>query len=244
MLNGEEFQRGVIQPVQCFKEAWEMIKGQYWMVFATVLVGLLVGSIIPFLIIGPMICGIYICLLDVYDGKQIDLGRLFKGFDHFLPSLLVTIMIVVPVVVMLILFYIPMILFAASGGRMADDDLMIFIGGLLLFELIFITAMVCLHTLIIFSYQLLVDRKTSAWRSITLSAKAVWANLSGVAGLMGVGMIVVFLGYLAFCVGVYLVIPLIFAANLVAYRKVFPKTPGAGFDGPPPPNVYQGFQGS
>ena len=30
-------------------------------------------------------------------------------------------------------------------------------------------------------------------------------------------------GEAAFCIGVYLVIPLITAANLVAYRKVFPK---------------------
>ncbi|MBX3244701.1 MAG: hypothetical protein KF685_09625 [Acidobacteria bacterium] len=242
-MTGEEFKRGVIQPVQCYKEAWEMIKGQYWMVFATVLVGILVGSIIPFLIIGPMICGIYLCLFDAYDGKPVDLGKLFKGFDYFLPSLLVTLIIVVPVIFMMILFYIPMIMLAASGGRMGDEEVFMFIGGMLLVEFIFIIAMVCLHTLVIFSYQLLVDRKTSAWRSITLSARAVWANLGGIAGLMGVGMIVVFLGYLALCVGVYLAIPLIFAANLVAYRKVFPALPGANFQAPPPPNVYQGFQG-
>ena len=242
-MTGEEFKRGVIQPVQCYKEAWEMIKGQYWMVFATVLVGILVGSIIPFLIIGPMICGIYLCLFDAYEGKPVDLGKLFKGFDYFLPSLLVTLIIVVPVIFMMVLLYIPMLMIMFTGGRIADEEMLLYIGGMLFVEFIFIIAMVCLHTLVIFSYQLLVDRKTSAWRSITLSARAVWATLGGLAGLMGVGMLVWFLGYLALRVGGYLAIPLIFAANLVAYRKVFPALPGASFQAPPPPNVYQGFQG-
>jgi len=35
------------------------------------------------------------------------------------------------------------------------------------------------------------------------------------------GMVI--LGWLAFCVGLYLMIPILTATNLVAYRKVFPR---------------------
>ncbi len=39
-----------------------------------------------------------------------------------------------------------------------------------------------------------------------------------------VGFFVSLAGYLLFCIGVYLTLPIIFAANTVAYRKVFPGT--------------------
>ena len=47
--------------------------------------------------------------------------------------------------------------------------------------------------------------------------------------------------YLMLCIGVYLTLPLIMAANVVAYRKVFPGMAAAGYSAPPPPNVYQGI---
>jgi hypothetical protein len=42
------------------------------------------------------------------------------------------------------------------------------------------------------------------------------------------------------CIGIYLVIPLIFASNAVAYRKIFPSR-DAGQFGPPPPKAYPGL---
>lgn len=59
-----------------------------------------------------------------------------------------------------------------------------------------------------------------------ISAKAVWQNLSGVVGLFAVGIVVAIVGYLMLCIGIYLVLPLIIAANVVAYRKIFPESPG------------------
>jgi len=43
-----------------------------------------------------------------------------------------------------------------------------------------------------------------------------------VAGLWVVGFFVSLLGLVAFCIGVYFTIPVIIAAHLVAYRKIFP----------------------
>ena len=54
------------------------------------------------------------------------------------------------------------------------------------------------------------------------SAKAVWMNLGGVASLFGVGFLVSLAGMLLFCVGIYLAMPLVLAAQVVAYRKIFP----------------------
>lgn len=238
-MQGPEFNVGVISGMQCYKEAWEMIKGQYWVVFAVVMIGMIVGSIIPLIILGPMMCGIYLCLFDVYEGQPVNLEKLFKGFDLFLPSLVLSIIIMGPIFVMIFLMYIPMIGMAMAGPRMSESELMTFIVGIIAVEVVFAVIMVCIHTLVIFAFPLLVDKRISAWRSITLSARAVWANLGGVVSLFVVGFFVVLLGYLALCVGLYLVMPLIMAANVVAYRKIFPSQGSAGISGPPPPNVYQ-----
>lgn len=235
-----EFRTGVIRPVECYKEAWEMIKDQYWLVFAIVLVGMIIGSLVPIIILGPMMCGIYLCLLDKVEGREISFDRLFKGFDHFIPSFILTIIIMAPVVVMVILIYVPLIAMAMAGPRMNESEMLSFFAGVIIFEVIVAVIMVCIHTLLLFSYPLIADKRVSAWQSIKLSSKAVWANLSGVAGLFGVAMILVIIGYLMLCIGIYLVIPIIFAANAVAYRKIFPRgsDPSAM---PPSPNFYKGI---
>jgi uncharacterized membrane protein len=89
-------------------------------------------------------------------------------------------------------------------------------------DVVFILIMVCFHTLLMFSFPLIVDRKLGAIQAMTTSAKAVWRNMGGVVGLILVNMGIVILGELAFCIGIYLAIPVVFATNVVAYRKVFP----------------------
>jgi uncharacterized membrane protein len=84
----------------------------------------------------------------------------------------------------------------------------------------------------------MVDRKLTAGQAIKISMKAVWKNLSGVAGIAGVGFVLSLLGTLVFCIGTYFVIPIIIAGNIVAYRKVFPRLQND--NQPPPPSAYSG----
>jgi uncharacterized membrane protein len=46
-------------------------------------------------------------------------------------------------------------------------------------------------------------------------------------------------GYMAFGIGVYFVLPIMFAGVLVAYRKVFPPLNNQFINQPPPPYSYQ-----
>lgn len=239
-MQEKEFRTGVIRPIECYKEAWALLKDQYWLLFAIVLVGILVSSTIPILLIGPMMCGIYGALLDKVDGKEVNFERLFQSFDQFVPGLIVSLLITIPIFVMLILIYIPMIAMAMAGGRMNESELLMFILGVIAVEVVFGILMACLHTLLLFSFPLLVDRRLSAMDSIKVSAKAVWQNLGGVAGLFGLSFLAVIVGYLLFCIGFYFVLPLIFMANALAYRKIFPSLQQT-ISAPPPPNYYQGF---
>ncbi|MBC7901264.1 MAG: hypothetical protein H7070_14555, partial [Saprospiraceae bacterium] len=67
-----EFRTGVIKPIEVYKEAWEMIKDQYWIVFAVTLVGMLIGGAVPIVLIGPMMCGIYLVLFQKHEGRPVD----------------------------------------------------------------------------------------------------------------------------------------------------------------------------
>ena len=235
-----EFQTGVIKPVEIYKESWELIKDQYWLVFAVTLVGMLIGGAVPIFLIGPMMCGIYLCLFQKIEGRPVNFELLFKGFEYFVPSLIVAVVIMVPILLLLITIYIPMIGMAIAGPRMSESEMIPFFIGIFIFELVMAVIMVCFHTLLMFAFPLIVDRKLSGWQAMKTSAKAVWHNLAGVAGLFGVGFLVGIVGYMALCVGFYLVIPLIITSNAVAFRKIFPPlSPGAL--NPPPPTEYQGI---
>ena len=119
---------------------------------------------------------------------------------------------------------------------MNETELMAFMIGVIVVELVFAVVMVCIHTLMMFCFPLMVDKRLGAIDSIKWSARAVLKNVGGVVGLFLVGFVVCFVGYLMLCIGIYLVFPLIFAANLVAYRKVFPGDAPTMM--PPPPSYY------
>lgn len=239
-----EFNTGAIKPIECVREAWALIKDEYWILFAVSIVGALIGGVSFYVLIGAMICGIFGCYLKRIDGGHVVFDDLWLGFKFFWPSLLVTIAIVVPIVIFaLIMFmtiYLPIITAAVLGNK-ADESAILgtFLFGFVI-DIIVAVIMVCIHSLLIFCFPLIVDRGLSSWESMKLSARAVMKNLGGIGGMIVVNMGLAFLGELAFCVGLYLMIPIITAANVVAYRKVFPALNARRFD-PPPPAAYEGI---
>ena len=222
------FTRGAIQPIECVREAWALIKDDYWILLAISIVGAMIGGISMYILIGPMVCGIFYTYLKKLDGGKPAIDDLWVGFKYFWPSLGVTIAIVLPIVVwMVIMFatiYLPIITSAMMGAR-ADQQAILgaFIGGFVL-DMIVALVMICIHSLLIFCYPLIVDRGLSSWESMKISARAVLKNLGGIGGLIAVNFGLALVGELAFCIGLYLVIPIITATNLLAYRKVFPRS--------------------
>ena len=239
-MQATDFQTKVIKPVEIYKESWALIKDQYWLTFGITIVGMLIGGAVPIVLIGPAICGIYVCLFHKIEGREVKFDLLFKGFDYFKPSLIVAVVVMVPVFVLIFTVYIPMIGMALAGPRMNEPDLLAWLIGVGIFEFFIALFMVCIHTLLMFAFPLIVDRQLSGIESMKTSARAVWQNLGGVAGLFGVGFLVGIVGYLMLCVGIYLVLPLIFMSNAVAFRKIFPPLQRTSLE-PPPPTAYPGL---
>lgn len=238
-MTNTEFRTGVINPVECVKEGFELIKRDYWLLFAIALVGGLIGGLTMYILAGAMICGIFISYLNAIDGKPVVFEDLWKGMNFFGPGLVVILIIVVPAFVYYIFVYITLIAAMFGGAAAGEAGL---VGALVvvgLIDLVVLIAMVCFHTLLTFSFPLIIDRNLGAVDAMKTSARAVWQNLGGVAGLVVVNFALMFVGYLALCVGMYFVIPIMIAGNVVAYRRVFPSLEIRTNMNPPPPDSYK-----
>lgn len=218
-----------------------MMKGEFWMIFGIVLVAMIVAGLIPIVIMGPMMCGMFMCLLDKADGKPASFDKLFKGFDYFLPGLIVSLIVMVPVFIFIFAVYIPMIAISLVGPSKIDSEFFSFLIGIVVVELIIGIVMTLIHSMLIFAFPLIVDRKLSGMQAVRTSVRAVWANKAGVGGLFAVGILIGIVGYLLLCIGIYLALPVIMMATTVAYRRVFPRNEGSPSFEPPPPSAYAGL---
>ena len=239
-MSNIEFKTGVINPIECYKEGWQLIKDQYWLLFAIGLVGVIIGAFSMYILLGAMLCGIYYCYIQKIDGKIVSIDGLWVGFQKFIPSFILVLLIMVPLIAVYIIIYIPVLLATVMGSKLSSSELtQLFIGAFAV-DAVFLILMTCFHTLLVFSFPLIIDRNLGAWQSITTSAKAVWKNLGGIAGMLGIAIIGSILITILTCgIGGYFVMPIMFAGYAVAYRKIFPATDGQSFN-PPPPDAFRG----
>jgi hypothetical protein len=237
------FKRGVVQPTVCLKECWDLIKDKYWLLVGMSLVAMLLGSMVPFgIILGPLMCGIYITLFQIRRGHAIEFGLLFKGFDYFGESIVATLIHYVPMVAIILPFYIVMyaglFLMMPRGGEPDPSSLFGFMAVLIVMMLVMMVLITIISVLFTFSYPLIVDRKLSGLEAVKLSAKAGLANFWSLLGLLLLNGLLVILGALLCYVGMFLVFPVTFAAISVAYEKVFGLGQAKAPDLPPPPPSF------
>src|SRR5229473_8632215 len=103
--NTSDFNRGVVAPVECLKEGWALIKDQYWLFLGICAVGMLIGSAFAIVLMGPMMCGIYLCLFQRMRREPVGFEGLFKGFDYFAQSVIATLIQMIPAVIIIVPAY-------------------------------------------------------------------------------------------------------------------------------------------
>jgi hypothetical protein len=221
------FNEKAIRPVECLKEAWQLIKNDYWLLFGISLVGALLAGATMYVLFGAMICGIFGCYLKKIDGGEVRFEDLWLGMKYLVPSIPVVILFVVPIFVYMFVIFVtlygPMIA-AVIVGEKGDPTIVFATFGIaIVVDIIVAIAMTIIHSFIIFAFPLMVDRGLGGMDAIKLSARAVTKNMGGIGGVILLNFGIVLLGQLAFCIGIYFTIPILTASNLVAYRKVFPK---------------------
>ena len=233
-----EFVRVPVRPGQCLEQGWSLIRDQYWLFLGIALVGMLIGGAFPLLLMGPMMCGIYLCFLQKMRGEPVAFETLFRGFDHFVQSLIATLvtmgasfLVIFPVVMIGIAL---IFLGVFSMAELQDASGCLLLGGsIALFYLLIFGVALIVGTVFLFAYPLIADRGLGGWEAVTTSARAVWANFGGVLGLVLLQSLLSLAGVMACYVGVFLVMPVVLGATATAYQKIFP-TPAAAQSVPPP----------
>ena len=236
-----EFRRGVVSPMECIKEGWALIKDEYWLFFGISLVGFLIGMAFQIILMGPMMVGIFLCLQQRQRNQPTEFGTLFKGFELFVQGLVVTVLKMIPVLVLLIPYYIfifAMMMTMKSRQINSPDDANAVVFTMFGFEMIFVVIVLIVSIVIeiffMLAYPLVADRKLSGLEAVKLAFRASKANFGGILGLMLLNGLFGFVGVLCCFIGVYFYLPVAFASQAVAYRRIFPDT-GTHLPTPPPP---------
>jgi len=227
-----EIRTGVISPMECLKEGWAGIKDQYWLFLGIVFVGAFVGGAVPVVLYGPMMCGLFLCLLRKLRGQPVEFAMLFKGFDYFTQGLVAAAIQFIPMVVVLVPFYVVLFVImmaSAPSGHVSRDEEAAFFTTLMLLYLAFMVVVLIVSFVVmiffLFPYALIVDRKMAGLDAVKTSIKAGTANFGGIFVLLLLNFLLVFAGVMVCYVGAVFTMPISWASYATAYRKIFGDPP-------------------
>jgi uncharacterized membrane protein len=246
-FNQVDFKRNAVEPVECIKTGWNLIKSQYWLFVGMTVVGVIIGSVVPLgILMGPMMCGIYLAIFRTRRGQPIEFGLLFKGFDYFGDAVIATLLHMIPIFVVIIptylMFYVGMFAMMAGTSRNGEPNPGAMLGFLGIFGVVWLVIMVLLIVLSVvftFAYPLIVDRRLSGLNAVKLSIRAAFANFWRLLGMLLLTGLMSIGGLILCYVGIFLVMPISLAAIATAYEQVFglsdlqPNLP------PPPPSFHE-----
>ena len=238
------FNRKVVDAMGCIRGANALIKDQYWLFVGMTAVGILVGSAVPLgILMGPMMCGLYLTFFKRRRGEPIEFGDLFKGFDYFGQSVIATLLHVVPIILIIvpayILFYVFFVLSVVVQGNEPNPAAMFGVMGLfMIFYLVMVIIIIFVSVGFTYVYPLIVDRKLQAFDAVKLSFRAALANFWRLLLLYFLNALLSLGGMLLCYVGLFLVFPITYGALAVAYEQTFglsdPTDLGPNLPPPPP----------
>lgn len=219
-------------PIDRLMKAKDMLGEQYWLFLGIAFVGMLIGGAVPFgILMGPMMCGLYLCYQQRMNGGQARFELLFKGFDYFVPSLIATlIMVGISLVIFIPIYVIMMVVIfgavAASGG--GDQAIMTMLPIMLVLDVVIVAASILIYVPFVFVYPLIVDRQLNGLDAVKLSARAAFQNIWTVLAILVVNSLLTMVGVCLCYVPAILLMPLTFGSIFQLYRDVFAVTGPVG----------------
>lgn len=241
--NTVTFNRDRIDASDCYATALELVK-RGWILYVIAGILLIVINMVPLvgvILAGPMAVGFqFLTLNDLRRGK-VDLGDLFIGFKKFLPLVFLGLIVSLPSVLYTLVDLVLTVIDLATVGislmpqpaadpnffQLGDAELSTGpppgITGLFALGAVAVWFVTVVWALFLgFALPIKFEHDTKMFDAIKLSFEAVWYNLGSMIVLIVFGMAAAILGVLAFCIGIFFAIPVILAANAIAYRMAFP----------------------
>ena len=221
-----------VRPIELLSRSKELIGNQYGLFLGITLVGVLVGSMVPFgIVMGPMLIGIYLCFLHRQAGRQVEFGTLFKGFDQFGDGLIAYLIMVGFSIAMSLLtvgFFLVVGLAAMAliAGTMEGDAAAgVGIGlGILIYILFFVALMVVsalINLPFVFAFQLIADRKLSGTEAIRQSWTGAKLNFGGIVWYMLVNYFLLVLAAMACYIPAILLMPVSMGGLFLLYSDIY-----------------------
>ncbi|TWU58074.1 hypothetical protein [Rubripirellula reticaptiva] len=223
-----------VRPLDLLKRGYRMLGDQYWLFLGITIVGMIVGSAVPFgLILGPMLVGIYGCYAARERGETVEFAQLFRGFDSFKESFIAYLVVlaaamVVMIPVMIAMFVIVILPIASSAAQNGGN------GGpppgfpiaILAFYPVIIILNIVIAIPFLFAFQLIADRNMRGIDAVKASVQGALKNLFGITWYM---VVLTFISLILVCmcyVPVFFFFPVSFGAIFLLYRDIFPN-PGS-----------------
>ena len=108
-----QFVPSAIDAGGCVSNGWNLIKPNYWLYFGIttlIVVISIVLSCIPFVpilfqvfVMPPITIGIFLVLFRAMRNEPVDFGMFFKGFDRYVPAMVIGLIHSIPSIILVIL---------------------------------------------------------------------------------------------------------------------------------------------
>src|SRR3954467_10928250 len=101
-----DFYPGAIDAGDCVTTSWEMVKRTYGMYLGISLLTMVLIGCIPIanlFLMGPVLGGVYYVFLRDMRDEPVEFGMMFKGFEKFLPLMIIGLMQSIPGIIMQII---------------------------------------------------------------------------------------------------------------------------------------------
>jgi len=221
-----------VRPLELLSRSKELIGNQYGLFLGISLVGILVGSMVPFgIVMGPMLIGIYLCFLHRQAGRQVEFGTLFKGFDQFGEGLIaylimvgfsiVASMVTVGLFVVVALAAWALIAGTMEGEAAAGLGIVVGIVAYLVFFLVLMVISVLINLPFVFAFQLIADRKLSGAEAIKQSWAGAKLNFGGIVWYMLVNYFLLMLAAMACYIPAILLMPVSMGGLFLLYSDIY-----------------------
>ena len=207
------------------EKANELIKSRYWLFVGITTVGYLIGYLVPlYILLGPMMCGIYYAYRRLEKQESVEFSDLFRGFDWFVPSLLVALAFLgtmIAVMIPLMGIWIVGAVWIEESSMGPDESPAVFLSVMLGSYALMLVLIWVISAIFLYAFPLMADRGLSASEAMSGSWRGFWNNPWGTMKTALLCGILMLLGTLCCYVGLFFLLPHVFGVIWLAYREVF-----------------------
>ena len=183
------------------RKGFEMFKTNAGSLIVAVFLAVLLSACTLGILAGPMLAGLAIMTIQIFDGESVEIGDVFKGFQFFLPSFLFLLVWgFIFTSITSILVTLP--LFGTFLGSISG----FFMG-----------------TFLMFAIPLIVDKEKDFWSAAMESIDCVKKVYWPLFGIYSIACLIGSAGIMLFGIGIILTLPITYCINIVAYRNFFSK---------------------